>query len=64
MLHTKQASNLLQDLFSTLTPMGYAVAKVGNRSCSRFEACLYAFSMNYCCDHDIHSSKSVANAGE
>ena len=44
-------------------------AKVGNKSCSRSEAC-FVCSMNYCCDHDnsyiasIVSHMSVANAGE
>ena len=55
MLHIKQASDLLQDLIPTLTSM--SSAKLGNKYCSRSEAC-FVCSMNYCnsCDHD--SSKS------
>ena len=40
-------------------------AEVGNKSCSRYEAC-FICNMNYC-DHDIYvvvSHMSVANAGE
>ena len=56
MLHTKQASNLLQDLFPTLAD-SITHNIIGNKSCSRFEAC-FARNMNYYCDHDICSSKS------
>ena len=52
MLHTKQASDLLQDLFPILASMSYAVCQVGNKSCSRSEAC-FVCNMSYCCDHDI-----------
>ena len=47
MLHSKQASDLLQDLFPTLVD---SISKVGNKS-FRSEAC-FVCSMNYCCDHD------------
>ena len=54
MLHTKQASDLLQDLFPTLASMSYAVCQRRNKSCSRSEACFAcSMIMNYCCDHDI-----------
>ena len=33
------------------------LAKVGNKSCSRSDAC-FVCNMNYCCDHDVFSSKS------
>ena len=32
-------------------------ANLGNKSCSRSEAC-FVCSMNYFCDYDIHNSKS------
>ena len=54
MLHTKQPSDLLQDLFQTEQLIE---AKVENKSCSRSEVC-FVCSMNYCCDHDVRSNKS------
>ena len=39
MLHTKQASDLLQDLFPTLALWVMLFAKVGNIPCNRSEAC-------------------------
>ena len=61
MLPAKQALDLLQDLFSTLASISYVVCKVGNKSCGRSEAC-FICSMNYCCDHDIDSSKSLVSS--
>ena len=63
MLHTKQASDLLQDLFPTLAFMSYALCQVWNKSCSRSKAC-FVCNINYCYDHDIVSNMAVANASE
>ena len=49
--------------FPTLASMSYAICQSKMSLVVDLRLVLLC-NMNYCCDHDIHSSMSVANAGE